>query len=180
MAEKDIPLKKVLLTEKQLDAKVKELAQQLSQDYADKNPIFICVLRGAVLFFSDLMKNLDIKCSMDFIAPSSYGGSLESSGVVQLLLDLRENIKDRHVVLVEDIVDTGLTMNYMIENLKTRKPASLEICTLLDKTENRKQPVPVKYIGFKIPNEFVVGYGLDYQEFYRNLPYVGVLDETKI
>ena len=133
-----------------------------------------------MLFFSDLMKNLDIKCSMDFIAPSSYSGNLESSGVVRLLLDLRENIKGRHVILVEDIIDTGLTMNYMIENLKTRKPASLEVCALLDKTENRKQPVATKYIGFKIPNEFVVGYGLDYQEFYRNLPYVGVLDEQKI
>ncbi len=180
MVEKNVPLKKVLLTKEQLDTKIKEMAKQISKDYAGKNPVFICVLRGAVLFFSDLMQNLNIKCSMDFIAPSSYSGNLESSGVVRLLLDLRENIKDRHVVLVEDIVDTGLTMNYLIENLKTRKPTSLEICTLLDKTENRKQPVPAKYIGFKIPNEFVVGYGLDYQEFYRNLPYVGVLDETKI
>jgi len=180
MSEKELPIKKILIPEEEIQKKVKELAARISKDYENKTPILICVLRGAALFFSDLVQNLNIKCNMDFISPSSYGGNLESSGVVRLLLDLRASIKDRHVIIVEDIVDTGLTMNYLIENLRTRKPASLEICSLLDKTENRKQSVEAKYVGFKIPNEFVIGYGLDYQEFYRNLPYIGVFDEKEI
>lgn len=172
------PIKQVLISEEQLSARVKELAKQISKDYAGKTPLLVCILRGASLFFSDLIKNLEIDCNLDFMCLSSYQGT-NSSGKVRLLLDIRDDIKDRDVIVVEDIVDTGITGVYLRDLLGARKPASLEFCTLLDKPQNRKVEITPKYLGFSIKNEFVVGYGLDYNELYRNLPFVGVFDETK-
>ena len=172
------PIKKVLISEEQINARVKELAAQISKDYAGKTPLLVCILRGASLFFSNLVKNLEIDCTIDFMCLSSYQGT-NSSGKVRLLLDIRDDIKDKDVIVVEDIVDTGITGVYLRDLLGARKPSSIEFCTLLDKPENRKVEITPKYLGFTIKNEFVVGYGLDYNELYRNLPYVGVFDETK-
>ena len=172
------PIKQVLISEEQLSARIKELAKQISKDYAGKTPLLVCILRGASLFFADLIKNLEIDCNLDFMCLSSYQGT-NSSGKVRLLLDIRDDIKDRDVIVVEDIVDTGITGVYLKDLLGARKPASLEFCTLLDKPQNRKVEITPKYLGFTIKNEFVVGYGLDYNELYRNLPFVGVFDETK-
>ena len=173
-----IPVKKVLISEEQINARVKELAKQISTDYAGQKPLLICILRGAAIFFANLVKNLEIDCTIDFMSLSSYQGT-SSSGKVRMLLDIREDIKDRPVIVVEDIVDTGLTGVYLKELLAARKPSSVEFCTLLDKPQNRKVEIKPKYLGFSIQNEFVIGYGLDYNELYRNLPYVGVFDETK-
>ena len=168
-------INEILLSEEVIQKKVYELGQQINADYADKNPVLISILKGSVVFLADLMKVLDIKCSFDFIAVSSYEGDTESSGVVRLIMDLRESIEDRHVLMIEDIVDTGLTMDYLKENFKTRHPKSLKICSFLTKPENNEINIDVDYTGFEIPNKFVVGYGMDYNEQYRNLPYVGVL-----
>ena len=173
-----VPVKKVLISEEQINARVKELAKQISADYAGQKPLLICILRGAAIFFANLVKNLEIDCTIDFMSLSSYQGT-SSSGKVRMLLDIREDIKDRPVIIVEDIVDTGLTGVYLKEMLSARKPSSIEFCTLLDKPQNRKVEIKPKYLGFSIKNEFVIGYGLDYNELYRNLPYVGVFDETK-
>ena len=173
-----VPVKRVLISEEQINARVKELAKQISADYAGKKPLLVCILRGASIFFANLVKNMEIDCTIDFMSLSSYQGTA-SSGKVRMLLDIREDIKDRSVIVVEDIVDTGLTGVYLREMLSARKPASIEFCTLLDKPQNRKVEIKPKYLGFTIQNEFVVGYGLDYNELYRNLPYVGVFDETK-
>lgn len=173
-----VPVKRVLISEEQINARVKELAKQISADYAGKKPLLVCILRGASIFFANLVKNMEIDCTIDFMSLSSYQGTA-SSGKVRMLLDIREDIKDRPVIVVEDIVDTGLTGVYLREMLSARKPASIEFCTLLDKPQNRKVEIKPKYLGFTIQNEFVVGYGLDYNELYRNLPYVGVFDETK-
>ncbi len=173
-----VPVKKVLISEEQIQKRVKELAKQISQDYKGKTPLLVCILRGASLFFSDLIKNLEIDCNLDFMCLSSYQGT-NSSGKVRLLLDIRDDIKDKDIIVVEDIVDTGITGVYLRDLLGARKPASLEFCTLLDKPQNRKVEITPKYLGFSIKNEFVIGYGLDYNELYRNLPYVGVFDETK-
>ncbi|MBO4707358.1 MAG: hypoxanthine phosphoribosyltransferase [Elusimicrobiaceae bacterium] len=173
-----VPIKRVLISEEQINARVKELAQQISADYAEKKPLIVCILRGASIFFANLVKNLEIDCTIDFMSLSSYQGT-SSSGKVRMLLDIRDDIKDRPVIIVEDIVDTGLTGVYLKDMLTARKPASIEFCALLDKPQNRKVEIKPKYIGFTIQNEFVVGYGLDYNELYRNLPYVGVFDETK-
>ena len=140
--------------------------------------MLVCILRGASLFFANLVKNLEIDCTLDFMSLSSYQGT-SSSGKVRMLLDIREDIKDKPVIIVEDIVDTGLTGVYLKEMLAARKPSSIEFCTLLDKPQNRKVTIKPKYLGFSIENEFVIGYGLDYNELYRNLPYIGVFDETK-
>lgn len=172
------PVKRVLISEEQINARVKELAKQISADYAGKQPLLVCILRGASLFFANLIKNLEIDCTIDFMSLSSYQGT-SSSGKVRMLLDIRDDIKDKDVIIVEDIVDTGLTGVYLKDMLGARKPASIEFCTLLDKPKNRKAEIKSKYVGFTIENEFVVGYGLDYNELYRNLPYVGVFDETK-
>ncbi|MBU2568084.1 MAG: hypoxanthine phosphoribosyltransferase, partial [Elusimicrobia bacterium] len=153
-----------------------ELAKRISSDYKNRQPTFISILKGSVVFLSDLLRNLDIHCLVDFVAISSYGGETESSGVVRQLLDLRENPVGKDLIVVDDIVDTGLTLSYLRNNLMTRHPASLKICVLLDKKKKRKIDVPIDYTGFVIPDKFVVGYGLDYQEKYRNLPYVGVLN----
>ena len=172
------PIKKVLISEEQINTRVKELAKQISKDYAGKTPLLVCILRGASLFFCNLVKNLEIDCTIDFMCLSSYQGT-NSSGKVRLLLDIRDDIKDKDVIVVEDIVDTGITGVYLRDLLGARKPASIEFCTLLDKPQNRKVEITPKYLGFSIENEFVVGYGLDYNELYRNLPFVGVFDETK-
>ncbi len=166
----------ILITEEELQARIAELGRAISADYQDKNVLAICILRGAVIFLSDLIRRITVPHEIDFMAVSSYGGGrTESSGVVRILMDLRVNIRERHVLIVEDIVDTGLTLTYIINNLKTRQPVSLRTCALLNKQARRQVDVSVDYLGFDIPDKFVIGYGLDYDEKYRNLPFVGVL-----
>ncbi|MCX7838319.1 MAG: hypoxanthine phosphoribosyltransferase [Anaerolineae bacterium] len=169
-------LAKILITREQLQQRIAELGEAISRDYAGKDLLLVCILKGGILFLSDLMRAIRIPHAIDFMAISSYGGTrTESSGVVRILMDLNTNITNRNVLIVEDIVDTGRTLAYITEMLKTRDPASLKICTLLNKPSRREVHVPLDYVGFDIPNEFVVGYGLDYDEFYRNLPFIGVL-----
>jgi len=166
----------VLISEEELQAKIAELGKAISADYQGKDLLAVCILRGAVVFLSDLIRHITIPHEIDFMAVSSYGGTrTESSGVVRILMDLETNIEGRDVLIVEDIIDTGLTLNYIIDNLKTRRPASLRTCVLLNKQERRQVDVPLDYVGFNIPDKFVVGYGLDYNEKYRNLPFIGVL-----
>ena len=167
-------LEEILITTPKLNAGVKKLGLRISADYAGRTVTLVGVLKGCVFFMADLVKQLSIETRLDFMMLSSYSGA-QSTGVVRTILDLKENIEGRDVLIVEDIVDSGLTMNYLLKNLKTRRPRSLEICTLLDKPSCRKANVPIKYTGFTIPDKFVVGYGLDYNEIYRNLPYIGVL-----
>ena len=176
--QNNLPIKKILITEDQINNRIKELGAQISKDYAGKTPVLVCILRGSVVFYAGLVKNITTDCNLDFMCLSSYQGS-SSSGKVRMMLDLREDIKNRHIIMVEDITDTGFTAKYLLELLATRSPASVEICTLLDKPSNRETPITPKYIGFSIENEFVVGYGLDFNELYRNLPYIGVYDEAK-
>ncbi len=167
---------KILIPSDQLQARIYELGSQISRDYGDSRPLLVCVLKGGVMFLSDLSRSLSIAHELDFMALSSYGGkNTESSGAVRILMDLNASIEGRHVLIVEDIIDTGRTLNYMIETFAARNPASVKICTLLDKTDRREVSIPLEYVGFEIPNEFVVGYGLDFDELYRNLPYIGVL-----
>ena len=168
-------LARVLISEEELQKRIAELGRQVAADYADKEPIFIGVLKGVVNFFTDMVRATPIRCQYEFMAVSSYGSGTSTSGTVKLLKDVTCDIKGRHVVILEDILDSGLTLKFVTEHLLSMEPASLKICTLLDKPERRKVDVYADYIGFTIPNEFVVGYGLDYQEFYRNLPYIGVL-----
>ncbi|MEM6732038.1 MAG: hypoxanthine phosphoribosyltransferase [Myxococcota bacterium] len=164
----------VLYSAERIEARVRELGEQITQDFAGETVMLVGVLKGCFVFYSDLARAIDLPMNNDFIGISSYGDNTESSGVVQLTTDLSLNIQDQNVILVEDIVDTGLSMRYLIENLSTRKPTSLSVCTLLDKPDNRRVEVPIDYKGFEIPNEFVVGYGLDYANVYRNLPFIGV------
>ena len=166
-------LERILFSEEQLAERIAQLGRQISADYRGKTPLFVGILRGCVLFFADLIKQISVDCTVDFMCLSSYTGT-ESTGQVRTMLDLRESIKGRHVVIVEDIVDTGLTLDYLMNHLKLRGAASIEICCLLDKPANRKVEMNPKYVGFQIENEFVIGYGLDYNELYRNLPYIGV------
>jgi hypoxanthine phosphoribosyltransferase len=170
----------VLITEQQIQDKIKDLAKQVSDDYPERGDradvVLVGVLKGAVMFMTDLARALTIPVQMEFMAVSSYGSSTSSSGVVRILKDLDRDIAGRHVLIVEDIIDSGLTLSWLLKNLASRSPASLEVCTLLRKPDAVKVEVPVKYIGFEIPNEFVVGYGLDYAERYRDLPYIGTLD----
>lgn len=170
---------RVLISEKELQARIKALGKQISKDYEGRQPVLVGILRGCVLFLSDLMQNITVDCSLDFMCPSSYSGQ-KSTGVVRILLDLRESIEGKDVIIVEDIVDSGLTMSYLLDNLSTRRPRSLAVCTLLEKPSRRKVHVPIRYSGFKVPDEFVVGYGLDYRELYRNVPYIGVMKSSKI
>lgn len=172
--EKDI--EKVLLSEQQIQDKVAELAAILSEEYAGKNPIFVGVLKGVVIFFADMVRRITVPCEIDFMCLSSYGGT-NSTGNVMVKKDLSVDIKGRHVVILEDIYDTGNSLAFLHKYLLDRGPASLKICTLLDKPERRKPGITLQpeMVGFTIPNEFVVGYGLDFNEFYRNLPYIGVL-----
>ena len=167
--------KEILFTEEELKIKVKELGDAISNDYRGKDLLVIGILKGAVIFMADLVRNLSINASIDFMAVSSYGASTESSGVVRILKDLDQSIEGKNILIVEDIIDTGLTLKYLIENLKSRNPASVKVCTLLDKPSRRSVAVKANYNGFSIPDEFVVGYGLDYNERYRNVPFVFVL-----
>ena len=168
-------LKEVLLTEDQLHARLAELAAQIDADYADQDLLLVGVLKGAVMVVSDLSRELTIPLKMDWMAVSSYGSGTESSGVVRILKDLDTDLTGRHVLIVEDIIDSGLTLSWLKKNLESRGPASVEICTLLRKPERLKSDVPVRYVGFDVPNEFVVGYGLDYDEQYRHLRDIIVL-----
>jgi hypoxanthine phosphoribosyltransferase len=173
--ERDVA--EILVDEESLRARVAELGEEISTDYAGRDPLLVGVLKGAVFFMADLMRQLTVPCEVDFMAISSYGAASDSSGVVRILKDLDTPIENRHVLVVEDIIDSGLTLSYLMRNLKARRPATLEVCALLTKPERREIDVPVRYVGFEIPNRFVVGYGLDFAERYRNLPYVGVLQE---
>ncbi|HOB20097.1 MAG TPA: hypoxanthine phosphoribosyltransferase [Candidatus Atribacteria bacterium] len=170
-------LEKILIDEEKLIKRVKELGAQITEDYKDKDLFIIVILKGAVMFASDLIKEIKLPLAIDFMAVSSYGASTKSSGVVRIMKDLEEQIEGKDVLIVEDIVDTGLTLNYLFENLLSRKPRSLKVCCCLDKPSRRKAPVNVDYVGFNIPDEFVIGYGLDYAEKYRNLPFIGVLSK---
>ena len=165
----------ILIDEEPLQARIAELGAEISQEYEGRDLLLVGVLKGAVFFMADLMRELTIPCEIDFMAISSYGAATDSSGVVRILKDLDMNISGRDVLVVEDIIDSGLTLSYLRRTLGARKPASLEICTLLTKPERREVEVPVRYVGFEIPNRFVIGYGLDFAERYRNLPYVAVL-----
>lgn len=165
----------ILLEQQVIQKKVEEMAAVLDQDYAGKKPLLICVLKGALMFMADLSRAMTIPLEIDFMAVSSYGLSTKSSGVVRILKDLEAGIEGRHLLIVEDIIDTGLTLNYLVENLKSRGPASLKVCTLLDKPSRRQVDFTPDYSGFEIEDKFVVGYGLDFAEIYRNLPYIGVL-----
>jgi hypoxanthine phosphoribosyltransferase len=167
----------VLVDEESLRARVAELGEEISTDYVGRDPLLVGVLKGAVFFMADLMRQLTVPCEVDFMAISSYGAASDSSGVVRILKDLDTPIENRHVLVVEDIIDSGLTLSYLMRNLKARRPTTLEVCALLTKPARREIDVPVRYVGFEIPNRFVVGYGLDFAEKYRNLPYVGVLQE---
>lgn len=165
----------VLLSEEKVDARIKELAEQITEDYKGKELHIICILKGSVFFTCELAKRIALPVSLDFMSVSSYGSDTKSSGVVRIIKDLDESIKGKDVIVIEDIVDSGNTLSYLLEMLNDRKPASLKLCTLLDKPERRRKPVHVDYTGFQIPDEFVVGYGLDYDQKYRNLPYVGIV-----
>jgi hypoxanthine phosphoribosyltransferase len=167
----------VLIGEEQLQARIRELGQEITADYSGRELLLVGVLKGAVFFMADLMRSITVPCEIDFMAISSYGASSDSSGVVRILKDLDINIEGRHVVVVEDIVDSGLTLSYLMRNLESREPASLEVCALLTKPGRREIDVDVRYVGFEIPNKFVIGYGLDFAERYRNLRYVGVLHD---
>ena len=167
----------ILIDQDTLAGRVAELGAEVSADYEGRDLLLIGVLKGAVFFMADLMRHLTVPCEVDFMAISSYGDATDSSGIVRILKDLDINIEGRDVLVVEDIIDSGLTLSYLIRNLESREPSSLEVCALLTKPSRREIDVPVRYVGFEIPNKFVVGYGLDFAERYRNLPYVGVLDE---
>jgi len=174
-------LGEVLIPEDKLQARIAEIGAEISKDYKDQdNLLLVCILRGGVLFLTDLMRQISIPHAIEFMAVSSYGvGNRESSGHVRITLDLNIDIRDRNVILVEDIIDSGYTIAAVLELLSTRKPSSLCVCTLLDKAERREVFVPVKYSGFSIPNKFVFGYGLDIDDYYRNLPFIGVVDLDK-
>jgi hypoxanthine phosphoribosyltransferase len=165
----------MLVSAEDLQRRVRELAAEISRDYAGKDLMLVGVLKGAVFFLSDLMRHLEVPCEVDFMAVASYGSATKSSGVVRILKDLDAAIEDRDVLIVEDIVDSGLTLQYLLRSLAGRNPRSLEVCALLIKPERRKVDLPTRYVGFEIPNRFAIGYGLDYDERYRNLPYVAAL-----
>jgi len=170
-------LAETLIDEETLQTRIRELGEQITKDYADKNLLLLCILKGGVLFLTDLMRHIDVPHEIDFMAVSSYGKEIrESSGIVRILKDLDEPIENRHVLIVEDIIDTGHTLTYITRNLESRQPASLKICTLLDKAERRQVEMKIDYTGFVIPDKFVFGYGLDLDEKYRNLPFIGVVN----
>jgi hypoxanthine phosphoribosyltransferase len=171
-------LSSILINEAQIQSRVRELGEVISRDYCGKHPIVIGILKGSLIFMADLIRRLTIPLSIDYVAVSSYGRSTDSSGVVKIVKDLDEPIEGRHVLVVEDIVDTGLTLRYLLDNLQSRGPSSISVCVLLDKPSRRKVDIVPDYCGFEIPDEFVVGYGLDYAESYRNMPFIGVLDRS--
>ena len=166
-----------LVAEDDLQRRVRELGEEISRDYDGKDLFLVGVLKGAVFFLSDLMRAIEVPCEVDFMAVASYGSSTDSSGVVRILKDLDATIEGRDVLIVEDIIDSGLTLSYLLRTLNAREPRSLEVCALLTKPERRKVDLPIRYTGFEIPNKFAIGYGLDHAERYRNLPYVAVLEE---
>lgn len=175
--EQDI--KEIIISEEEIQQKVFELGLQISQDYRGKNPILVGVLKGVLFFMADLLRTITIPMEVDFLAVSSYDPLARQQGVVRLLKDLDMSIEGRDVLFVEDVIDTGLTLNYLLRNLKARQPASIEVCVLFNKSSNRLINIPLKYRGFDLPDKFVVGYGLDYREQYRNLPYIGLLKAGK-
>ena len=167
---------RVMLTEEEIDTKIREIAAQITKDYAGKEVHLVCILKGSIFFTCELAKRIDLPVTLDFMSVSSYGDGTESTGRVKIVKDLDENIEGREVIVVEDIVDTGRTLYHLMEVLRVRKPATLKLCTLLDKPSRRVVEVNVDYTGFSIPDEFVVGYGLDFAQKYRNLPYIGVVE----
>ena len=167
---------RTLISEEDVDKRIEELGAEISADYAGQTVHLVCVLKGAVFFMCELAKRITVPVTMDFMSASSYGSSTKSSGVVKIVKDLDEPLKDKNVLIVEDIIDSGRTLSYLIKMLGDREPASIKLCTLLDKPERRVTDVKVDYTGFEIPDEFVVGYGLDYDQRYRNLPYIGVVE----
>ena len=171
----DYDIQELLFSQKKLNTRVQQIAQQITADYQGKEIMLISVLRGSFVFMADLCRAIDLPCTLDFMAVSSYGKGTKSSGQVQITKDLSEDISDRHIIVVEDILDSGNTLSYLLKILENRHPASIRLCTLLDKPDRRVKPVEVHYSGFTIPDAFVVGYGLDYAEKYRNLPYIGIL-----
>ena len=171
--EKDID--RVLFSQEELQTRIQELGAQISRDYAGKEPLLISVLRGSYIFMADLTRALDCMCRVDFMAVSSYGSGTTSSGQVEIVKDLSDSIEGKDLIIVEDILDSGNTLHYLMQLLKARHPASIRLCTLLDKPSRRAKPITADYVGFEVPDKFVVGYGLDYDEKYRNLPYIGVL-----
>lgn len=168
-------IERVLIPEEKLVKIVKGLGEKISRDYAGKEPILVSILKGSVVFMADLMRAIDIKCEIDFMSVSSYGAGVKTSGVVKIIKDLDRSIEGRHLLIVEDILDSGMTLSYILDLLSARKPASIKICTLFDKPARRQVDVLADYSGAEVPDEFIVGYGLDYNEFYRNLPFIGVL-----
>ena len=168
-------LESILLTQEQIHDRIAAMGEEISRDYAGKEPLIVGVLKGCFVFMADLMRAVTVPCSIDFMAVSSYGNATSTSGAVEINKDLSQDIQDRHVLIVEDILDSGVTLNYLTGYLKNRGPASIAIATLLDKPSRRKADVRAKYVGFEVPDAFVVGYGLDYAEKYRNLPYIGIL-----
>ena len=168
-------IKKILFTEQQLMDKVAELGARITEDYEGKNPLIVSVLKGSYVFMADLTRKIDTACNVDFMAVSSYGEGTKTTGEVQIIKDIGSKIDGRHLIIVEDILDSGVTLSFLMKILKARGAASIRLCTLLSKPERRKVDVPVDYLGFEIPDAFVVGYGLDYAEKYRNLPYIGIL-----
>jgi len=175
-ASLDPAIGETLVPADELQGRVRDLAGEISRDYRGRDLVLIGVLKGAVLFLGDLMRYLDVPCEIDFMAVSSYGSETDSSGVVRILKDLDASIEGRDAVIVEDIIDSGLTLQYLLRSLRARNPASLEVCALLTKPERRRVDLPIRYVGFEIPNRFVIGYGLDYGQRYRNLDYVAVLE----
>jgi hypoxanthine phosphoribosyltransferase len=170
----------ILIDEQALQSRIAELGASIGDDYRGRDLLLIGVLKGAIFFMADLMRTIDIPCEVDFMAISSYGAGVDSSGVVRILKDLDVSIEGRNVLVVEDIIDSGLTLSYLLRNLEAREPASLDVCALLTKPERRENDVLCRYVGFEIPNRFVIGYGLDFAERYRNLPYVGVLRDELV
>jgi hypoxanthine phosphoribosyltransferase len=168
----------ILVQSDELQHRVRELGAEITRDYAGSDLLLVCVLKGAVFFLSDLMRHVDVPCEVDFMAVASYGSATESSGVVRILKDLDSPIEGRDVLIVEDIVDSGLTLSYLLRTLKARSPASLEVCALLTKPDRRQVDTPARYVGFEIPNRFAIGYGLDHAERFRNLPYVAALADA--
>jgi hypoxanthine phosphoribosyltransferase len=175
---RDPAIGEILVQPDDLRRKVADLGKQISADYADRDLLLVGVLKGAVFFLSDLMREITVPCEVDFMAVASYGSATDSSGVVRILKDLDDSIEGRHVLIVEDIVDSGLTLQYLLRNLKARGPASVEVCALLTKPERRKIEFEARYVGFEIPNKFAIGYGLDHAERYRNLPFVAALQQN--
>ena len=174
-AATDPAIGEILVPEEELSARVRELGREISEYYAGRDLLLVGVLKGAVFFLSDLMRALEVPCEVDFMAVASYGSSTDSSGVVRILKDLDASIEGRDVLIVEDIVDSGLTLSYLLRTMRARDPASIEVCALLTKPERRKSNVDIRFVGFEIPNRFVIGYGLDHEELFRQLPYVAVL-----